>query len=100
MNEINPHPDSELNALFASARNHRVDTTGAQYAFETRLLARLRDARQADSIWAMVSWRLSPLFATCVLALAIWHSHVVDETNDAVILASTDNPETVDLWNN
>ena len=100
MNESNPHPDHQLDALFALARAHRPDTTNAEYAFETRLMARLRDARAADSIWAKVSWRMLPFFATCVLALALWHSEIVSETDDAAQVAYTENPDAVDGWNN
>ena len=94
MNESNPHPD--LDALFASARSHRPDTSAAEYAFETRLMARLRARRDLDgdavSIWAMVSWRFVPLFAACILALTIWQAETSSETTDAVSIASLDNP--------
>ena len=61
-------PNSQLDALFASARKHRPDTSAAEFAFETRLLARLRAQKQTSSVWAMVSWRLIPFFAACVVA--------------------------------
>ena len=77
---IQPNPDRRLDALFALAREHRPDTSAAEYAFETRLMARLRERRQErGSIWAMVSWRMVPFFAVCVVALAIWQSQIVTE---------------------
>ena len=91
-------PNSQLDALFASARKHRPDTSAAEFAFETRLLARLRAQKQTSSVWAMVSWRLIPFFAACVVALTIWHSEIVSETNDTAQLSFIQNPEPADSW--
>ena len=101
MNEPHPNPDAELDALFARARAQRPDTSAAEYAFETRLLARLRDERRPapDSVWAAVSWRLSPIFGACVIGLAIWHSQVVAAADEAASVASLENPGIVDWWN-
>ena len=104
MNDPADRPDADLDALFALARARRPDTSAAEYAFETRLLAQLRAHRQAkddtDSIWAMVSWRLAPFFAACVAALAVWQSQIVTETNDAEQTTYVQNPEPLDSWNN
>jgi len=97
---MNPDSDSSLDALFAQARARRPDTGRAEYGFETRLLARLRTERDPSSIWAMVSWRLAPLFAALVIGLTIWQSELVSETNDAETLAQLDNPAASDLWDN
>ena len=97
---MNPESDSSLDALFAQARARRPDTGRAGYGFETRLLARLRTERDPSSIWAMVSWRLAPLFAALVIGLTIWQSELVSETNDAETLAQLDNPAASDLWDN
>ncbi len=97
---MNPESDSSLDALFAQARALRPDTGRAEYGFETRLLARLRTERDPSSIWAMVSWRLAPLFAALVIGLTIWQSELVSETNDAETLAQLDNPAASDLWDN
>ena len=94
------HPDPGLEALFVLARAHRPDTAAAEFAFETRLLARLRAARSSDSIWARVSWRLVPFFALGVVALTLWQSDMVDQSNEAAAIAGIDNPEAVELWNN
>ncbi len=92
--------DPDLNALFARARESRPDTSKAEYAFETRLLARLRSRPEAEtgSIWAMVSWRVIPFLAAGVVALTIWQSQVVTETDDTAAIAGWDNPAAVDLW--
>jgi len=100
MNEPTPNPDAQLDALFALARTRRPDTSAAEYAFETRLIARLRAVSEGNSVWAKVSWRMIPFFATCVMILALWHAEVASETHEAEQLAYTENPETVDLWNN
>jgi len=100
MNESTQNPDDKLDALFALARTQRPDTAKAEYAFETRLMARLRTANTTDSIWARVSWRMIPFFATCVVVLALWHAEVASEAHEAEQLAYADNPEAVDLLNN
>jgi hypothetical protein len=99
MSEYNP--DTELDALFARARAQRPDTSAAEYAFETRLLARLREQRrpEPESIWASVSWRLAPVFAALVIGLGVWHSEIVKETQSAEQLVYVDNPNTFESWN-
>ena len=92
--------DAQLDALFALARARRPDTLATEFAFETRLLARLRSQQETGSIWAMVSWRLLPLFAACVMALTLWHSEIVTETDDAEQSSYSENPGTADMWNN
>jgi hypothetical protein len=98
MNE--PRPDAGLDALFAQARAHRPDTSAVEYAFETRLLARLRSGRPPDSIWATVSWRLIPFFATCLVVLTLWQSQVISETDEAEQVACVTNPDALESWNN
>ena len=95
----NPNSDADLDALFALARANRPDTSAAEYGFETRLMARLRERQEASSIWAMVSWRMIPLFSVCVLGLALWHSEIVSETHDAEQIAYAENPDSLDAWN-
>ncbi len=96
MNEPTPNPDAELDALFARARAQRPDTSAAEYAFETRLLARLRETRrpEPESIWASVSWRLAPIFAACVVGLAVWHHELANEVQSAEQLVYVENPNT------
>ena len=101
MNEPNSHhPAPELDVLFATARTHRPDTSAIEYAFETRLMARLRAARSTDSIWATVSWRSAPFFATCTVALTLWHAEIVSETNEAEQNAYVENSDVLDTWTN
>jgi len=65
--------DQKLDALFSAARNApSPDTSRAEYAFETRLAARLRaDNAGSLSAWA---WKLCPFFAALALAVG-WWSH-------------------------
>jgi hypothetical protein len=99
MNESSPDP---LDALFAAAREQRPDTTRAEYGFETRLMARLRERHQPDvvSLWSVVSWRLAPLFAACVIALAIWQANDSSESNDAATAAGLNNPVAGEILGN
>jgi len=98
MNETNPNPDDQLDALFALARARRPDTAKAEYAFETRLQARLRAARSTDSIWARVSWRMIPFFGACLVALALWRAEIVTEVDDAQQAAYLENSDTLEQW--
>jgi len=90
--------DKRLDALFASARAAHPDTSAAEFAFETRLLARLRGARFTESAWAQVSWRLMPFFAACVLALTLWHAEAAKDSSEMAAISGLENPESQDLW--
>ena len=59
-----------LDALFAAARQAPPDTSRAEYALETRVLARLRDEQRSSLLaWA---WRLTPFFAVLAVLAGIW----------------------------
>jgi hypothetical protein len=96
----NPNPDEHLDALFAQARTRRPDTSAAEFAFETRLLARLRAGEEPGPVWAMVSWRLVPFFAICVVGLALWQVEAAADATDAASIAGLTNPVAADLWSN
>jgi hypothetical protein len=68
--------DQKLDALFAAARAATPpDTSRAEYAFETRLAARLRTENSGTlSAWA---WKLCPFFAALALAVG-WWSHTTE----------------------
>jgi hypothetical protein len=94
----NNDPQDRLDFLFDRARQQYFDTSTAEFAFETRLLAHLRGAKSVSSPWVMVSWRLIPFFAVSVVALALWHAEVVTETNDAEQVAYVENPDSLSSW--
>ena len=77
-------PDySSLDALFARARVSRLDTARAEFGFETRLLARLREMRApARSGIGRFASRLLPYRAS----------------QQAEQAASLQNPEAMDLF--
>ena len=64
------NPDQKLDALLRSARATVPDTASTEFAFETRLLARLREER--GGAWFAVALKLAPLFAVLVIAAAAW----------------------------
>jgi hypothetical protein len=64
------NPDPDIDALFRAARNDTPDTSRVEFAFETRLLARLREER-GTSIFAW-AWRLAPFFAAVAIAASWW----------------------------
>lgn len=88
-------PEQKLNELFRAARASRRDTSRAEFAFETRLLARIRAEREQGGwlgslIWA---WRLCPAFAAVAVALAIWlaasGARSTDDLRDGAVSASS-----------
>ena len=64
------NPDQKLDALLRAARDDAPDTARVEFAFETRLLARLREERAGT--WFAVALKLSPLLAALVIAAAAW----------------------------
>jgi hypothetical protein len=65
---MNPDADPFLDALFTAAR--RSHDIPADFGFETRLLARIREERRGSLfLW---SWRLTPYFAALVAAGGVW----------------------------
>ena len=67
---MNNESDTQLDALFRAVRTEAPDTARAQFGFETRLMARLREDRGA-SIFAW-AWKLAPFFAAIALAAGWW----------------------------
>jgi hypothetical protein len=69
--------NAQIDELFAAARRAAPETSRLEYAFETRLLARLREEREASvQTWA---WRLSPWFAALAVALTFWSRAVTPQ---------------------
>jgi hypothetical protein len=65
-----PNPDDTLDNLFRAAREEAIDTGRLEFAFETRLMARLREERSAGvTAWA---WKLAPFFAALALGVGLW----------------------------
>jgi hypothetical protein len=91
-------PESSLDSLFDRARAQRPDTSRTEYAFETRLLSRLRSARSLDGALANVSWRMLPLFGLVVVILVVLQLQAADATRDAAQTNYMENPEAVDMW--
>ena len=86
---MNDNFDQKLDALFAAARASAPDTSRAEFAFETRLAARLRSENSASIFsWA---WRLCPFFAALALAVG-WWSHVNQHTEAVSSLVAEATP--------
>src|SRR5580658_1222045 len=83
---MNDNLDEKLDALFTAARTTAApDTSRAEYAFETRLAARLR-AENAGSLSAW-AWKLCPFFAALALAVG-WWSHTSERSEVIAPLAA------------
>lgn len=63
-------PD-RLDKLFAAGRAAKPDTAPTEYAFETRVVARVQ-AERKPLPWFALGWRLAPVFGAIVLALGAW----------------------------
>ena len=92
---MNDNTEEKLHALFAAARADERDTSRAEYGFETRLAARLREEGGGSlSAWA---WKLCPFFAALALA-ATWWGHVnlrAEAATEVVAEATQENAEQV-----
>jgi hypothetical protein len=99
MNDSPFSPDPLLDPLFARAREARRDTSRAEYAFETRLLADLAipPAWQTARL-GRIAWRLLPFFALLVLGLGALQMECNHQSQEAAQAASLQNPEVVDLF--
>jgi hypothetical protein len=61
--------DAELDRYFALARQAPPDISGVERNFETRVMARIREAREPWYAWA---WRLAPVFLALAILIAGW----------------------------
>ena len=82
--------DEQLNQLFRSARPTRPDTSRAEYGFETRLLATLREKRKQPMSLATLAWRLMPVFAAIVLVTGVWSYSVESDMGMEATLGTGD----------
>jgi hypothetical protein len=80
--------DDQLNQLFQAARGSRPDTSRAEYGFETRLLAALRENRERAMPWAALVWRLMPVFAAIVVITGAWSYSVQSQTTAEAALGA------------
>jgi len=97
MNDSSFPPDPLLDPLFAGARARRPDTARAEYAFETRLLARLAHRSEGARV-GVLAWRLLPFFALVVMVLGICQVETGRTSQEAEQAAALQNPEAVDLF--
>jgi hypothetical protein len=63
--------DDRLDRLFAAARDEPGDTAGAEEFFETRLMARLRERREAQKPWYELAWRCVPAFGMVTVVMVV-----------------------------
>jgi len=65
-----PNPDLNLDRLLQAVRTSEPAEVPGQFAFETRVLARLREERGSSLfMWA---WRLAPFFGALAVAAGLW----------------------------
>ncbi len=61
--------DEELDRLFGLARQDPPDLSGVEPGFESRVMERIREAREPWHAWA---WRLVPAFLALTVLLVGW----------------------------
>ena len=69
---MNTDIDERLDKLFAEARTERPDTSRLELNFETRLMARIRERREAGIPWYALVWRMIPAFAVIATIIAVY----------------------------
>ncbi|MCL2760117.1 MAG: hypothetical protein FWD70_00510 [Desulfuromonadales bacterium] len=62
--------DDKLNELFKTAREIKPDLDKAQMHFETRVMARIKELKNAKP-WYLFIWRSVPLFAIIAIISTI-----------------------------
>src|SRR5205809_6666297 len=67
---MNNDSDHRLDTLFHAARLEVWDTARAEFGFETRLMARMREER-GSSVYSW-AWKLAPFFAALAIAAGVW----------------------------
>jgi hypothetical protein len=82
--------DKQLNELFRAVRTLPPDTSRAEYGFETRLLAAIREIRRQPMPWATLAWRLMPVFAAIVVVAGAWSYSVQSQMGAEATLGTGD----------
>jgi len=82
--------DELLDRLFLEARSRKADTAAVEEHFETRLMARIEEQRNKQTLWFAWSWRLVPWFATIVIIVGIV-SVIYNPLRSSDLFASLDN---------
>jgi hypothetical protein len=63
--------ETRLDHLFAAAREERPEPEEAERFFEARLMARIRERREARQPWYLMAWRCVPAFALLAAILTV-----------------------------
>jgi len=64
--------DVKLDRLFELARQAPPETSEVERNFETRVMARIREAREERQPWYALAWRLAPIFLALTILLGGW----------------------------
>jgi hypothetical protein len=64
--------DERLERIFARAREAAPDISAVERGFETRVMARIRERREAPERWIAWAWRLAPVFLALTIVLGTW----------------------------
>jgi hypothetical protein len=81
-----PNADEMLDRLFRAARHDLPGGTSLEFAFETRVMARLREETSTGLFaWA---WKLAPFFAVLAIAAGLWSRSTVVQADAIASLIS------------
>jgi hypothetical protein len=100
---MSDNEDSQLDDLFRASRTTPPDTSHAEFGFETRLMARIREEREQSGWLAAWAWKLCPVFACVVVALTVWvlgtTADTASDLRDAAVGASSDEVALAEYFN-
>jgi hypothetical protein len=85
--------DKNLEKHFAAARSEQSDTEELQEFFEVRLMARLRERREAQRPWYELAWRCVPAFALITVIMAICSITIVRSASTDLFAAISSGQE-------
>ena len=81
-----PNTDPMLDRLFEAVRSEAPDTSRVEFAFETRLMARIRE-EQSSSVFTW-AWKLAPFFAAILVAVGLWNRPTAAELNGTATMVA------------
>lgn len=64
--------EKKLDKIFAAARGAEFYDPGIEYAFETRVMSKIRKRREGKTPILIWAWRLIPVFLSALVLLGIW----------------------------
>jgi hypothetical protein len=81
-----PNADLLIERLLRAVRAQTPDASRLEYAFETRLMSRLRE-EQSGSVFTW-AWKLAPFFAALAVAAGLWSRSTMAQADSIAALVT------------